>query len=70
MASSKAARRPSVHMIDSEAECLSNLALAVEDRLPDVAELLLGEISRAVLHKAARMLQRTGFRSSHLSAPD
>ncbi|WP_366930926.1 hypothetical protein [Sphingopyxis sp.] len=103
MASSKAARRPPVHMIDSEAECLSNLALAVEDRLPDVAELLLGEISRAVLHKAARMppgtvtmhshvtftdeasdreyryqlvfpkdamLQRTGFRSSHLSAPD
>lgn len=42
MANPKAARRPSVHMIDAEAECLSNLALAVEDRLPEVSELLLG----------------------------
>lgn len=70
MASSKAARRPPVHMIDSEAECLSNLALAVEDRLPDVAELLLGEIYRAVLHKAARMPPGTVTMHSHVTFTD
>lgn len=59
MANAKAARRPPIHMIDTEAECLSNLALAVEDRLPDVAELLLGELSRADLHKAERMPPET-----------
>jgi regulator of nucleoside diphosphate kinase len=37
-------------MIDSEAESLSNLAMAVEDRLPQVSEMLLGEITRAVVH--------------------
>lgn len=67
MANSKAARRPPVHMIDSEAECLSNLALAVEGRLPDVAELLLGEVSRAVLHKAERMPAGTVTMHSHVT---
>lgn len=70
MANSKAARRPPVHMIDSEAECLSNLALAVEGRLPDVAELLLGEVSRAVLHKAERMPAGTVTMHSHVTFID
>ncbi|SBV32700.1 GreA/GreB family elongation factor [uncultured Sphingopyxis sp.] len=57
-------------MIDSEAECLSNLALAVEERLPDVSELLLGEISRAVLHKRERMPVDTVTMHSHIGFAD
>jgi len=57
MTSSKAAKRPPIHMIDTEADALTNLALSVEDRLPQVSELLLEEIARATTHAAARMPQ-------------
>lgn len=50
MTNDQAAPRPPIHMIDSEAEALSNLALSVEDRLPDVSAMLIEEISRATLH--------------------
>lgn len=53
--SSKAAHRPPIHMIDSEAEALTNLAIAAEDHQPDVSEMLLQEIGRARLHPAARI---------------
>lgn len=49
MTSSKAASRPPIDMIDSEAELLSNLALSVEDRLPQVSAMLIEEITRARL---------------------
>lgn len=55
MTNSKAARRPPIHMIDSEAEALTGLALGVEDRLPQVSEMLLDEISRAKLYRADRI---------------
>lgn len=51
----RASRRPPLHMIDSEADSLSTLAMAAEDRLPQVSELLLTEIGRARLHAAGRM---------------
>lgn len=44
------ASRPPIHLIDSEAERLGNLALAAEARLPEVAALLLREIERAEVH--------------------
>jgi regulator of nucleoside diphosphate kinase len=44
------ASRPPIHLIDSEAERLGNLALAAEARLPEVAVLLLREIERAAVH--------------------
>lgn len=44
------AARPPIHLIDSEAERLGDLALAAEARLPEVAELLLTEIERATVH--------------------
>ena len=47
--------RPPVHMLEDEAEKLTNLALNVEERLPQVSELLLSEIERATLHKAGRI---------------
>jgi len=55
MTRSKSGRRPPVHMIDSEADALTSLALGVEDRLPEVSELLLDEISRATIHTAERV---------------
>ncbi len=53
MTSNKAAARPPIDMIDSEAELLSNLALSVEDRLPQVSAMLIEEITRARLRSPA-----------------
>lgn len=55
MTKHKAAKRPPIHMIDSEADALADLAVGIEKRLPQVSELLTEEISRATIHKAARM---------------
>jgi regulator of nucleoside diphosphate kinase len=50
-----AARRPAIHLAETEADALMNLAYSVEERLPQVSELLIGEIARATLHKADRL---------------
>jgi len=50
-----ARRRPPIHMIDSEAEALSALAISAEERFPEASELLLEEIGRAHLHSAGKM---------------
>lgn len=42
-------------MIDTQADRLTELALSQEDKLPQVCELLLEEINRAVIHTAARI---------------
>lgn len=55
MTNTKAARRPPIHMIDSEADALTDLALGVAKRLPEVSEMLLTELARATLHKVAHM---------------
>jgi regulator of nucleoside diphosphate kinase len=55
MMNKKAGRRPAIHMIDTEAETLANLAVTVEERLPVVSTLLLEEIERATLCTAARI---------------
>lgn len=53
MRATRAARtRPQIHMIDTEAERLSELALGVEAAMPQVSELLLRETNRAKLHRA------------------
>ena len=39
--------KPIIHLIDSEADALSDLAMAAEARAPDVAAKLLEEIDRA-----------------------
>lgn len=51
MTNAKAVRKPPVHMIDSEADALTDLAIGVEKRMPQVSELLLREIGRATIHK-------------------
>ncbi|HWJ70151.1 MAG TPA: nucleoside diphosphate kinase regulator [Sphingobium sp.] len=55
MTRSKSGRRPPIHMIDTEADSLTSMAIGLEERLPEVSELLLDEISRATIHKAERM---------------
>lgn len=52
-ATKTAATRPQIHMIEDEADKLSNLALGIEERFPQVSELLLRETSRARLHRAS-----------------
>src|SRR3546814_8511472 len=42
-------------MIDTEADTLADLAIGVRDRLPQVCELLLEEISRATIHHAGKI---------------
>lgn len=50
-----AASRPEIQMIDEEAEKLSNLAIGIEDRFPQVSELLIRETSRARLHSPKKI---------------
>lgn len=52
MTTRPSARRPRIHMIDTQADALTTLALAKEDDLPEVCEMLLEEIARATIHKA------------------
>ncbi|AZI37334.1 nucleoside diphosphate kinase regulator [Caenibius tardaugens NBRC 16725] len=47
MTKTKAVKRPPIQLIDDEVEPITNLALSVEERLPQVSELLLNEIARA-----------------------
>lgn len=55
MANVKATKRPPIHMIDTEADALTSLAMSIEERLPQVSELLLGEITRATTHRAEKI---------------
>src|SRR3546814_18055705 len=50
-----APKLPPIHMIDTEADTLADLAIGVRDRLPQVSELLLEEISRATIHHAGKI---------------
>lgn len=51
MTNDSMASRPPIHMIDAEADLLSDLALSAAERQPRISELLLEEISRARLHQ-------------------
>ena len=54
MSATRAARtRPQIHMIDTEAERLSELALNIQAAMPQVSDLLLRETTRAKLHRAS-----------------
>lgn len=55
MTHSKARRRPPIHMIDVEADRLTDLALAAKEQNPQVCRLLLDEIDRAKIHDRARI---------------
>lgn len=50
MSNSIAGKRPEIHLIDTEADALSELAMAAETRSSDGATKLLEEIDRAKIH--------------------
>lgn len=62
----KPRRRPSIHMIDHEADALADLAVSVERRMPEVSALLIDEISRATVHSAAEMPRDIVTMASHV----
>jgi len=49
------AARPPIHMIDTEADALTALAIGAEERLPQVSAMLLEEIARADIHPAGEI---------------
>lgn len=52
---SQGAVRPVIHMIDHESDAIEALAMAVEARNPQVAEMLYEELGRAMQHSADNM---------------
>jgi len=55
MTTRSAPKRPPIHMIDTEADTLTDLALARQERSPEVSALLLEEINRAKIHPANKI---------------
>ena len=53
----KAQARPAIQIRETDAERTRNLAIEAEDRLPQVAELLLAEINRATIVEDSRLPQ-------------
>lgn len=51
----KAQARPPIQIRETDAERISNLAIEAEERLPQVAELLLGELNRAKVVQDSRL---------------
>ena len=51
MSNSIAGKKPEIHLVDSEADALSELAMAAEARSPDVTTKLFEEIDRAIIHR-------------------
>lgn len=51
----KAAKRPPIYLVDSEADTLSDLAWSIRDRQPDICLMLLDEIGRARLYSRGRL---------------
>lgn len=51
----KAQARPSIQIRETDAERIGNLAIDAEERLPQVAELLLGELNRAKVVQDSRL---------------
>ena len=51
----KARARPPIQIRETDAERIGNLAIEAEERLPQVAELLLAEINRARIVQDSRL---------------
>lgn len=55
MTKTRVIKRPAIHLIEEEADAIADLAIRAESRLPQVAGLLLDEISRAKTHTKAKI---------------
>jgi regulator of nucleoside diphosphate kinase len=65
-----AAKRPPLHLIESEADTLSNLAWSAKDRFPNLCVMLLDEIGRAQLCKPAALPEDVVAMSSRVDYID
>jgi regulator of nucleoside diphosphate kinase len=50
-----APKRPPINLINTEADTPADLAIGAQDRLPQINELLLEELTRAKVHNAERI---------------
>ncbi|MEN3973066.1 nucleoside diphosphate kinase regulator [Sphingomicrobium sp. XHP0235] len=50
MSNSIGGEKPEIHLVDSEADALSELAMAAEARSPEMTTKLFEEIDRAIIH--------------------
>jgi len=51
MSKSIAGEKPEIYLVDSEADALSELAMAAEASYPEVTKKLFEEIDRAIIHR-------------------
>ncbi len=55
MNTQESAKRPPIHLIDTEADALAHLATQVGEPTPEVSAMLLAEIERATVHDAGHI---------------
>ncbi|RYY22884.1 MAG: nucleoside diphosphate kinase regulator [Sphingomonadales bacterium] len=49
------AKRPAIHLVDTECDALYALALAIQSKNPERAAMLLAELDRAEVHVAGKL---------------
>ena len=65
MTSKKASKRPPIHMIDTEADALTDLAIGAERRMPQVSALYLREPTAGDL-RGVKLASLTQFDAGEL----
>lgn len=70
MTDSIGGEKPTIHLIDSEADALSDLAMAAEARSPDVTAKLFEEIERAMICAREEIPADVVTMSSHVDFID
>lgn len=62
--------QPNIHLIDREADVLTDLALRIEPDQPQLARLLMDEIDRAAIHTADAIPGHIVTMNSHVDFVD
>lgn len=70
MSKTIAGEKPEIHLIDSEADALSELAMAAEARSPEVTAKLFEEIERALIHRRDELPAQVVTMGSHVEFVD
>ncbi len=70
MTDSISGEKPAIHLIDSEADALSDLAMAAEARSPDVTAKLFEEIDRATICARDKIPNHVVTMGSHVEFID
>ncbi|WP_245646561.1 nucleoside diphosphate kinase regulator [Sphingomonas soli] len=59
-------QRPAIHLVDSECDALYALALAIQSKRPERAEMLLAELDRAEVVPAGKLPKGVVTMNSHV----